>query len=117
MALTPDAANGGVMSQLDRNAALSVVVQSLTELLTQNGDVMPATIDESTVLVGKDAVIDSLGMVSLIVEVEQVLETEHDVSVTLANDRAMSERNSPFRTVGVFADHVCTLIGQARQAA
>ncbi len=69
------------------------------------------------VIVGKDAVIDSLGMVSLIVEIEQLLETEHDVSVTLANDRAMSERNSPFRTVGVLADHVMSLIAQAQAKA
>ncbi len=115
--MTPAATNGESMSQFDRATALSVVVRSLTEFLEQNGDEVPAVIDESVVLVGKDAVIDSLGMVSLIVEVEQVLETEHDVSVTLANDRAMSERNSPFRTVGVFADHVFALIGQARAAA
>lgn len=105
------------MSQFDRGAALAVVVKSLADLLEQNGEELAGPIDESVVLVGKEAVIDSLGMVSLIVEVEQVLETEHDVSVTLANDRAMSERNSPFRTVGAFADHVCTLISQARQAA
>jgi hypothetical protein len=28
------------------------------------------------------------------------------VSVTLANDRAMSQRNSPFRTAAVLADHI-----------
>jgi acyl carrier protein len=104
------------MSQFDRATALHVVLSSLTELLTQNGET-PGVLDENVVLVGKEAVLDSLGLVSLIVEVEQVLETEHDTSVTLANDRAMSERNSPFRTAGAFADHVCTLISQARQAA
>jgi hypothetical protein len=31
---------------------------------------------------------------------------DHQVSVTLANDRAMSQRNSPFRTAGVLTDHV-----------
>jgi acyl carrier protein len=104
------------MSAFDRGTALSVVQTALKELLSQNGDDVPEPFDEAVVLVGKDAVIDSLGMVSLIVEIEQALETGHDVSVTLANDRAMSERNSPFRTVGVLTDHVMTLISQAQAA-
>jgi acyl carrier protein len=105
------------MSGFDRSTALHVVQTSLTELLTQNGDDMPSPFDETVVLVGKEAVIDSLGMVSLIVEIEQALELNYDVSVTLANDRAMSERNSPFRSVGVLADHICSLIDLEKQAA
>jgi acyl carrier protein len=58
------------------------------------------------VIVGPEAVIDSIGVVSLIVDIEQRLEMDHQVSVTLANDRAMSQRNSPFRTAGVLTDHV-----------
>jgi acyl carrier protein len=105
------------MSDIDYATALGVVTTALHDLLTQNGDDIPTPFDESIVLVGKDAVIDSLGVVSLIVEIEQLLETEHDVSVTLANDRAMSERNSPFRTVGVLAEHVMSLIAQVQAKA
>ncbi len=105
------------MSGFDRSTAKEVVLSSLRELLTQNGDDIPSPFDEAVVLVGKEAVIDSLGMVSLIVEIEQALETGHDISVTLANDRAMSERNSPFRSVGVLTDHICTLVDQEKQAA
>ncbi len=72
----------------------------------QGGTAPPAPISEDTVLVGADAVLDSLGVVQLIVEVEQRVEQAHGVSVTLASDKAMSQRNSPFRTVGVLADHV-----------
>ena len=105
------------MSGFNRDTALTVVLSSLRELLTQNGDEMPAPFDESVVLVGKEAVIDSLGVVSLIVEIEQSLETGHDISLTLANDRAMSERNSPFRSVGVLTDHILTLIEPEQRAA
>lgn len=104
------------MSGLDPAAALSVVKTALRDLLTQNGDDIPEPLDENVVLVGKDAVIDSIGIVSLIVEIEQLLETEHDVTVTLANDRAMSERNSPFRTVGILAAHVLSLSSQDQAA-
>ena len=105
------------MSGFDRSAAKDVVLSSLRELLTQNGDDIPSPFDETVVLVGKESVIDSLGVVSLIVEIEQALETGHDVSVTLASDRAMSERNSPFRSVGVLTDHILTLIEPEQRAA
>ena len=95
---------------LDRDAGVQVVIASLNEVLSMNGDPIPADMSEETVIVGNNAVLDSLGVVSLIVEVEQRLELDHNISVTLANDRAMSQRNSPFRTVGVLADYILTTI-------
>lgn len=97
-----------------RKDAYDIVVASLKEVFEQVGTPPPADIGEDTVLVGNDAVLDSLGVVQLIVEVEQRVEGSHGVSVTLANDKAMSARNSPFRTVGVLADHV---IATAQEAA
>jgi acyl carrier protein len=78
----------------------------LTEVFAQNGTPPPDSITADTVLVGTDPVLDSMGVVQLIVEVEQRVEQNHGISVTLANDKAMSQKNSPFRTVGVLADHV-----------
>jgi acyl carrier protein len=89
-----------------RKDAYDIVLESLTEVFAQGGAPAPASVTEDTVLVGTDAVLDSIGVVQLIVEVEQRVEQRHGVSITLANDKAMSARNSPFRTVGVLSDHV-----------
>ena len=91
---------------IERNQAYEIVIASLKEVFEQNGIAPPASLTEETVLVGADPVLDSLGVVQLIVEVEQRVEQDHGISVTLANDKAMSQKNSPFRTVGVLADHV-----------
>jgi acyl carrier protein len=96
-----------------RSDAYEIVVESLKEVFLQSGLESTATIVEETVLVGADAVLDSLGVVQLIVEVEQRVEQRHSISVTLANDKAMSQRNSPFRTVGVLADHVLATAQEA----
>jgi hypothetical protein len=61
-------------------------------------------------------VLDSIAVVSLIVDIEQQLEMEHDVSVTLASEKAMSQRSSPFRTAGVLADHVMATIAEGQSA-
>ena len=90
---------------LDRNTALEIVLSSLRDAVDLNGGDATGVNDE-TVIVGPEAVIDSIGVVSLIVDIEQRLEMDHQVSVTLANDRAMSQRSSPFRTPAVLADHI-----------
>lgn len=95
---------------IDRETSVQVVIASLREVLELADEPVPDEITDDTVLVGNDAVIDSLGVVSLIVEIEQRLEMDHDTSITLASDRAMSQRNSPFRTVGVLADYILTVI-------
>jgi acyl carrier protein len=98
---------------IDRDTGVQVVLASLREVLDQSDDTVPADLTEDTVLVGNGAVLDSLGVVSLIVEIEQRLELDYAISVTLANDRAMSQRNSPFRTVGVLADYILTTLKEA----
>jgi acyl carrier protein len=100
---------------MDRKIALDVVMSCLRDAIEQSG--APAIeVNEDTVIVGKDAALDSVGVVSLIVDIEQSLEMNHDVSLTLANDKAMSQRSSPFRTVGVLADHVCAVAAEGQAA-
>jgi acyl carrier protein len=96
--------------ELDRDIAVQIVIASLREVLEQAEEQVPENLSEETVIVGNNAVLDSLGVVSLIVEVEGRLEASHDISVTLASDRAMSQRSSPFRSVGVMADYMCSVI-------
>jgi hypothetical protein len=99
---------------MDRAIALNIVTACLKDGLEQAGTPVES-IDEETVIVGPAAVLDSIGVVALIVDVEQRLQMEHDVVVTLASEKAMSQKNSPFRTVGVLANHIMTSIeeGQA----
>ncbi len=93
---------------LERQKALDVVLACLREAVEQSGG-DAAAVAEDTPIVGPGAVVDSIGVVSLIVDIEQRLEMDHQVSVTLASDKAMSQKNSPFRTAGLLADHVLAI--------
>jgi D-alanine--poly(phosphoribitol) ligase subunit 2 len=62
--------------------------------------------NEATVLHGRDGQLDSLGIVNLIVATEMNLEMAFGVSVNLADEKAMARPDSPFRTVGTFADYI-----------
>lgn len=63
-----------------------------------------------TVLFGLGGVLDSLGLVNLIVAVEQKIEEEFGLALTLADERAMAQRHSPFRTVATFVDYIAQQI-------
>ena len=65
----------------------------------------------STALFGHAGALDSLGLVNLIVAVEQAVEDELGASVTLADEKAMSQSASPFRTVGTLAAYVWRQLG------
>jgi len=65
---------------------------------------------KETVLFGRDGKLDSLGLVNLIVAVEENLEDEFERAIVLVDDRAMSQENSPFQTIGSLADYIVRLL-------
>lgn len=99
----------------DRQTVVDIITASLRDLYEQNNITADAPTEE-TYLVGRRAALDSLGLVTLIVELEQRIEEEFDAALTLASERAMSQKNSPFLTVATLADYICTLLDEQRGA-
>jgi acyl carrier protein len=63
-------------------------------------------VTESTPLYGGEDGIDSLSLVSLIVDIEGRVSDAFGRVVVLADEKAMSERNSPYRSVGTLVDFI-----------
>src|SRR5437867_1780766 len=95
-----------------RTHLIELVTEVLRSQLAERGEKDPPDVGESVRLAGPDAVLNSLGLVSLIVELEQTLEEQYGVCLVLADERAMSQRHSPFRNVGSLVDYVCQLLGE-----
>jgi acyl carrier protein len=91
----------------------ALVIASLREVLdmTPNRTPVPEALDGETHLIGPGAVLDSMGLVTLILEIEQRLEAEHGLTLVLADERAMSQKNSPFRSVQSLTDYVVGQVG------
>ena len=64
-----------------------------------------------TELFGENGVLDSMGLVTLVVAVEQAIEDRFDRSVALADEKALSQANSPYRTVTTLADYAVGQLG------
>jgi acyl carrier protein len=69
-------------------------------------------IGPETALYGKGGHLDSLGLVGFLIDMEESLQDE-GIRVTLSDDRAMSQKNSPFRDVPSLAAYITKLVGNA----
>ena len=79
-----------------------IIVSSLTESTGLSKD----NITDDTPIFGGESKIDSLGLVTLLVSIEQKIEDEMNVNITIADEKAMSLKNSPFKTVRSLTDFI-----------
>jgi acyl carrier protein len=64
------------------------------------------------VLFGKEGKLDSIGLVNLIVAVEENIEEEFGIIVTLADEKAMSQKKNPFQSLKSLADYIKILLAE-----
>ncbi|MAR84582.1 MAG: hypothetical protein CL869_00080 [Cytophagia bacterium] len=57
-------------------------------------------------LFGGDGPLDSMSLVTLLVNLEEVIEDEFNISLVLANEKAMSRRTSPFSRLNYLIDFI-----------
>lgn len=82
----------------------ALIVKTLVELDEQGVvELGGVKVNGDTELFGSEGLLDSVGLVALVVAVEQELEDELGLQVGLADERAMSQRHSPYRTVSTLA--------------
>ena len=65
---------------------------------------------QDTPLFGETAKIDSLGFVNLLINIESNIEDEFNMSIIIANEQAMAQKNSPFKTIGTLTEYVGYLV-------
>jgi hypothetical protein len=63
-----------------------------------------------TRLLGPQSGLDSMQLVNLIVTTEREIEDAFEVTLTLADDRALSMKASPFRSIRSLADYIALLM-------
>lgn len=81
-----------------------LIFNSIDEFNNQQGKGDSLEKSKDTSLFGNTGQLDSLGLVSLIIIIEQNIEDEFDINITIADEKAMSQNNSPFRTIGTLVD-------------
>lgn len=95
-----------------RDQILKIVIKCIEQFSIDSDIVIDISEGENTRLFGGDAPLDSLGLVSLIVEIEEALENELGKSVILADEKAMSRRTSPFSRIIYLVDYIEELLNK-----
>lgn len=98
------------------NQILKIIYDALEEINEDQINKVELNKSPDIELLGKGASLDSLGLINLIVKVEQSLEDDFDTELTLASEEAMAQQNSPFKTVGALAGYIETLLQEKANA-
>lgn len=90
---------------MERQHIVQILINTLIDYFQEQS--ISVDVNEQTPLFGSDSVLDSMGLVHIIVEIESRLRS-NNLDVSLISEQAMSQRNSPFRTVSTLADFILT---------
>jgi acyl carrier protein len=96
---------------IQKQAILELVlaaVQSLNEELEPSRQLQLA---EDTLLFGEGSDLDSLSLVSVIVDIETAVADQFGEPISLTDDKAMSRPVSPYTHVGALVDYIFELLG------
>lgn len=65
---------------------------------------------KDTPLIGSSRILDSMGLVNVIVDIETAF-LDEDIEISLTSETAMSGRISPFRSVGSLCNFIARQLG------
>ncbi len=102
---------------MNRSELMDLIVTTLHDLLASDPARADVSVEEGTRLYGPEGLLDSLRLVSLVLDLEQEINDRLDTAITIADSRAMSQQRSPFRTVGSLADYIVGLLAREQSAA
>jgi hypothetical protein len=89
---------------LDSGRVTELVRRLVLDWCAEHNELAERKVDlaagDDALLFGIERVLDSLALVGLLVAVEQGIDDELGVILTLADEKAASQKKSPFRTIG-----------------
>lgn len=98
---------------LNKESVQAIILQALGNINDERGADEQIQICLDTRLFGTDAVLDSLSLVSVIVDVEAAISDASGRDISLTDDRAMSQAVSPFADVSTLTGYILLLLSEA----
>jgi hypothetical protein len=98
---------------LEKDIIQAIILQALNSINEERNSNEQFKVDLSSRLFGADAVLDSLSLVSVIVDVESAVSERAGRDICLTDDRAMSQKVSPFTDVKALTAYIELLLSEA----
>ena len=99
---------------MTRQEIKEIVLNQVEQLNDTFPEVQKIIVNENTVLFGNESSIDSLSLVSIIVDLEMLFSTEYTQDISLTDDRAMARAQSPFTNITTLVDYIFELIKEQK---
>ena len=95
---------------MQKEKILDLVIDLVKEIGLEQSNEILINPNQSTRLFGEN--LDSLEIVMLICELEERISDEFGIQIILADDRAMSQRTSPFRSIKTLVEYIDLLLSE-----
>ena len=92
--------------KINKEIATNLIFEGIKDYNTQVNKKNQLPISIELELFSENGVLDSLGLVNLIMSIEEKFEDYLDTSIVIADEKAMSQKNSPFQSVQSMADYL-----------
>jgi acyl carrier protein len=101
---------------MNKQEITAIVINQVEQINETFPDAQKITVNENTVLFGNGSSIDSLSLVSVIVDLEMLFSDEHGFDISLTDDRAMTKEISPFDSITSLVDYIFEVINEKQKA-
>lgn len=94
---------------MDRVKILRIVLEAVTQANQTRVAGQQLDVSPEAPLFGAPSPLDSLGLVALLIDIEEAFEREGH-PIVLSDERALSQSRSPFRSIPALVDYIQQLI-------
>ncbi len=91
----------------DKSEITAIIFECIDDINQQEKLNIPK--DTKALLFGRGGHLDSLGLVNLIVAVEEKVNEKYDTAISLVDEKAMSQKSSPFMNVESLVNYIMLL--------
>lgn len=97
---------------MDKNELYKIVENQLNILNNTLPDNQKFMVSHDTILFGRGSSIDSMSLVSVVVDLEGYFYDEKGIEISLTDDKAMTREISPFDNVSNLVDYLHEIVKQ-----
>lgn len=99
---------------MDYKEIEKIVFECIDQIAFENGGGEVIQKMPTTVLFGEGGCLDSLGLVNLVVALESKVEERYGKTISLADERAMNQKTTPFGTIETLAEYIVELTSESQ---
>jgi acyl carrier protein len=98
---------------LDRSRIEEIILAAVTTANQSRAEGQRLEVSPTARLFGGSSALDSLGLVGLLIDIEEAFDREGS-TIVLSDERAMAQSRSPFRDVPSLVDYIAALLAEQK---